>query len=496
MAQDISPIPEPVEELSIDTIKQRAVKGVIVLVGRGFILQVIAAVAQAILWGLLGPYDLGVFAIVQAAVGFLGYFSDIGLAAALVQQKEKPDEKELSTTFFVQEGLVIIAVIILFFLAPGLARSSNLGIQGQILMYALGLSFFLSSLKSIPSILLERQLEFVKFSIPIFIETVVYYVLLVFLAWKGYGITSFTYAVLARSIVGLVVIYVLKPWFPKFTFSFKALKHLLRFGLPYQLNSFIAVFKDQGIIILLGTILGPAAVGVLDTATRMVNLPLRFVMDSVTKVVFPAFSRMQDERQHLTSSVSRTLFFLTLLSFPMVAGFVIASPIIFAVIPNYTKWLIAVPTITILSINTFFAIVSTPLFNLFYAIKKIKITMYLMIMWATLTWILVPLLAAKTGVNGAALGYAIVGISSSVGIYIAHKYVTFSVWNSLGKPLLATIVMGIVLAVVRPFVPVTVVGLGLLIGAGVIAYVASIISLVGATLLQDVKKSFKIIFSK
>lgn len=494
MAND--PIPEPDQEINIEIVKKRAVQGVLVLTGRGFILNAISFIAQGMLWAFLGQFELGVFAIVSATVSFLGYFSDIGLAAALVQKKENPSDKDLKTTFLVQQILVMLAVIALFVLAPTLASQNNLSNDGRILMYALAISFFLSSLKSIPSILLERELEFVKFSIPTIIETLFYNVVLVFLAWKGFGIRSFTYAVIIRSLVGVVTMYILKPWRPGFAFSLDSLKHLLKFGIPYQINSFIAVFKDQGIIILLGRTLGPTGVGILDTSQRMVNIPLRFVMDNVTKVAFPTFSRMQEEREHLIRAVTRAIFFVSFLTFPVIAGFVIASPVLFSVIPNYNKWLVAVPVITVLAINAFFATVSTPLFNMLYAIKKVKVTLYLMAMWAVLTWLLIPYLSTQMGVQGAALGYALVGSSSIIGIHIAHKYVPFSYWNSFGQPLLATLIMIAVLLVVRPFVPVTFAGLGMLVGAGAIAYGASTLTLVGAALVEDVKKSIKVIFSK
>lgn len=484
------------EVLSIETVKKRAVRGVLVLTGRGFILQIISFVAQALLWAYLEPTILGVFAIVSAMVAFLGYFSDIGLAAALVQKKEKPTDTDLRTTFLVQQGLVSIALVVLIALAPMLTKQYNLSAEGQVLMYALAISFFLSSLKSIPSILLERELEFVKFSIPTIIETVVYNIILVFLVIKGFGIASFTYAVLARGLIGVAVIYLLRPWNIGFALSFASLKQLLRFGVPYQVNSFIAVFKDQGIVILLGNTIGTTGVGLLDTSQRMVNLPLRFVMDNVTKVAFPALSRMQDEQDHLIRSVTRMIFFVSLLIFPTVVGFVVVSPVLFNVISQYQKWLVAVPIISVLAINTLFASVSTPLFNMLYAIKKVKVTLYLMVMWAVLTWALIPYLSITHGVMGAAIGYALVGASSVIPIYIAHKYVPFSFWHSFGKPFLATIVMIIVLLVVRPFVQVSVSGLGILIGSGVISYTAAILALVGAGLISDAKRSFKEILAR
>lgn len=483
-------------ELSIDVIKKRAIRGVVILTGRGFILNAISAISLSLLWAFMGQYELGVFAIVSATISFLGYFSDIGLGAALIQKKSEPTETDLKTTFTIQMLLVTLAVTLMFIFTPQLASRSNLSSEGITLMYAFGISFFISSFRGIPTILLERKLEFVKYSIPSVLDTLVYNVVLVYLAWRGFGITSFTYAVILRSIVGVVSVYILQPWKPGFAFSFSSIKSLFKFGIPYQLNSFISVIKDQGITIFLAGIIQPAGVGLLDTSQRMINLPFRFFMDQVSKVTFPAFSRMQDDKDHLVTSVNRTIFFVSLTTFPVIAGFVLSSPFIFSVIPQYQKWQPAITILPLLAVNAFFATVSNPLYNLLYAVGKVRQTMYLMIMWAALTWLLVPPLALRFGVEGAALALALVGTSSVVAIGVARKYVRFSIWNSFGKPLLASGVMILVLLLVRPFVPVTVAGLVTYIIVGVAAYAGAVLTLVGMSLFEDAKTFFTSIRSK
>src|SRR3989338_5400615 len=91
---------DPTAEISVETVKKRSVAGVMVLTGRTFILQIIGLVAQLFLFAYLGRYEFGVFAIVSAIINFLVYFSDIGLAAALIQKKETPTSTDLRTTFF------------------------------------------------------------------------------------------------------------------------------------------------------------------------------------------------------------------------------------------------------------------------------------------------------------------------------------------------------------------------------------------------------------
>jgi hypothetical protein len=55
-------------------------------------------------------------------------------------------------------------------------------------------------------------------------------------------------------------------------------------------------------------------------------------------------------------------------------------------------------------------------------------------MWTILTWAFVPILAIKFSVIGAAVGYSLVGASSVIAIFIAKKYVNFSITDSMIKP--------------------------------------------------------------
>jgi PST family polysaccharide transporter len=483
-------------EISLETVKKRSVRGVVVLTGRTFLLQIISLVAQLFLFAFLGKYEFGIFAIVSAIINFLVYFSDIGLAAALIQKKEKPTETDLKTTFLVQQILVISIIAVVFLLSPFFTQKFALDHDGQMLLYALAASLLFSSLKGIPSVLLERKLDFIKLAFPQILEQVVYNVILVYLAMKGFGLKSFTVAVLARGIVGLVTIYILQPWKPGIAFSRNTLSGLFKFGIPYQVNTFLATFKDDGMTLVLGSILGPVGVGILSFAQKIARFPLTFFMDTVTRVTFPAFSRMQDSKMDLERSVTRSIFFICFLVFPSLAGISILAPILIQVIPRYNQWVPALIPIVFVSINFVFAAATTQLTNLLNAIGKIKITFYLMIMWTILTWAFIPVLAIKFGVVGASIGYLLVGASSVVAIYIAKKYVNFSITDSMIKPLLGSIVMGAVLIVMRRFLPVTLISLEELVIIGVVTYFVSMVTMVGVGLIEDAKRSFKTIFAK
>lgn len=484
------------EEIGIETIKERSVRGIVVLTGRTFILQIVGLVAQLFLFAYLGGYEFGVFAIVSAIINFLVYFSDIGLAAALIQKKDKPTDLDLKTTFTVQQILVLSLISIVLLLTPFFVQKYSLTFDGKMLLYALSASLVLSSFKSIPSVLLERKLEFVKLVFPQILEQIIYNVVLVVMAMKGFGLASFSVAVLIRGIVGLVSIYYLQPWKPGIAFSLETLKGLFKFGIPYQVNTFLATLKDDGMTIVLGGIIGPVGIGILSFAQKIARLPLTFFMDTVTRVTFPAFSRLQDHKSDLERSVTRSIFFICLLVFPSLMGIIMLTPILVRVVPRYEQWIPALVPIIFISINFAFAGATTQLTNLLNAIGKIKITFYLMIMWTVLSWLFIPILSFKYGVIGASVGYSLVGLSSLIAIFISKKYVNFSIGDSMVKPLIGTLVMGAVLYLVRGFLDVSVNSMLILGLVGVLVYGSSMISMMGVSLIEDAKKSFKTIFNR
>src|ERR1041385_7554237 len=162
------------EELDIATVTKRSIHGVFALVSRTFFIQIISLAVVTALYALLKESEIGVFFVVSASIAFLSYFSDIGLAAALIQKKEALTEQDLRTTFTIQQILVITVVIIALFLSGFVGHLYKLNTSGVYLFQALEISFFLSSLKTIPSIILERNLRFDKLVIPQIIETIVF----------------------------------------------------------------------------------------------------------------------------------------------------------------------------------------------------------------------------------------------------------------------------------------------------------------------------------
>lgn len=462
-------------DLNIGEIKRRSVVGVVALTARTFVLQVVAFGATFLLTLFLSPETFGVFYVVSAIIAFLGYFSDVGLAAALVQKKDDVSREDLTTTFIIQQSLVISAVGILLVFSERIASFYRLDSAGVMLLRALAVSFFLSSLKTIPSVLLERKLAFDRLVIPHIIETIGFYGVAVYLAWRGFGVSSFTWAVLLRGITGLIAIYLIEPWIPGRSFSIESARRLMRFGLPFQMNSFLALLKDDLMTVFLGKVLPISHVGYIGWAKKWAEVPLRLIMDSIIRVTFPTYSRLQHDATLLTKAIEKTLFGLAGAIFPISVGLLFFMSPFVSIIPKYGKWEPALVSFYLFVFSSAAAALSTPLMNALNAMGNIRTTLAFMVGWTVSTWILVVVLIRFFGFNGVALALLIVSMSIVVVVRVAKKMVRFSFVEQIKGPFIASLVQALFYALILPTVPRALPWLFVAGVAGVILYGAVLV---------------------
>ena len=475
------------EEIDIQSVTKRSIRGVFALVSRTFAIQVIGLIANLLLTIFLSPSVFGVFFVVSAAIAFLSYFSDIGLAGALIQKKEPITEEELKTTFTIQQILVVTVVVIALLMSGLIKNFYHLNSDGLFLFQALVVSFFLSSLKTIPSILLERELRFEKLVIPQIVENLFFSVVAVVLAAKGFGVASFTFAVLSRGISGVIAIYIISPWRIGFSFQKNAAKKLLSFGIPFQTNSFLALIKDDLLIAYLGKVLPLAQVGYIGFAQKWAFVPLRLIMDNVIRITFPSFSRLQGDKNILRKAVEKSIFAACFLIFPSLMGLVVLSPYFVHIIPKYLKWEPAILSLAFFALNAALSSVSTPLTNALNAIGKIKITLYLMVFWTVATWVVTPLAIVIFGFNGVSYASALIALSVILVVAIVKRYIEFSVFRVLVNPFLATVLMGAIIYFISPLVVRNILSLILMIILGAVVYFCTMFVLAKNEILSDIK---------
>jgi PST family polysaccharide transporter len=428
-------------------LKKKAIRGIFTLTFRRLLLKIIDTVGIISLARLLSQDTFGTFGIISFVVfTFLSFFSDVGLGAALIQKKEVTDD-DLKTTFTVQQILVTTLLLIAWITSPFIASFYHLGLQGTWLIRILSVSLFVTSFKTVPSIMLERELRFELLVIPEIVETVTYNGIAVWMAYHNYGVWSLVVAVVVRTVLGAIVLNLIKKWPFGWKLNRQSIHELLHFGVPYQLNSVLALIKDNITPTVIAYWYGPAAVGFVNIAQNISSRPME-ISTIVSRITFPTYSRIQNDKEMLKRWIEKSIHLMSVLYFPAIIGLIVtARPILtFLYADKSDKWLPAFTTLMWFLLAAVPVVITTTYTNALYAIGKPKVVLALMFLYTAMTWGIGLPLIRYVGYQGIAVTVALITYTTfPLVVRELNKVVKVRTFAMIWRPLAASILMGTVI---------------------------------------------------
>lgn len=309
--------------------------------GLGFIIGIVLA-------RLLSPDDFGLIAIMMVFINLSLAIIEGGLNTALVQSKEA-DDKDYSTVFYISASLAAIMVVVIFFSAPFIAsyyKSSSLILPLRV--YAL--SLFFGAFNSIQLAKVQREMLFkqqLKCSV---IATGLSGVLGVVLAYMGSGLWALVAYYFAQTVLYCISLSTVVRWLPRSRFSAASAKRLYGFGIRMLATSLLtSLYNDLRVLIIWKKFttedLGFYSRGQQFTTVISVNME-----SALQTVMFPVYSRSQDDPERLRAMMRRALSVSTTLMFPLMLGMsAVAEPMVRLLLTE--KWLPCVIFIKILCIG-------------------------------------------------------------------------------------------------------------------------------------------------
>ncbi|HET7544659.1 MAG TPA: oligosaccharide flippase family protein [Polyangiaceae bacterium] len=396
-----STIPEPAEPaakaalpdtadagMDRETLHRRAKLGVVLLAGRTVIQQLIVLVGNVYLARLLGPLEFGAFWIVQFALSFFTLFGDAGFGGALIQKRESATNEELSSVFWAQMLMGVSVVLLVFACAPWAIRIwPALPPGASWMLRALSLSLLLTSMRVIPTILMERELFFGRLSVVDLMLTLSFYGCAVWLARAGHGSNALVAAVLLQGAVGLITAFALRPWLPGFHFSLRLLRPILKFGVAFQAKNIIGFVNGAVMPLYAGRALGPYPLGIVTWSQNTAFFPLKLV-EILGRVNFPLLSRLQHDERALARTLEKTIQICGVVTLLFVALFLGLGPTLVRIIYG-EKWVPALPTFYVFTVAISIGFVSPIVNGALDAVGKPKVMMRLGMFWTALNWIAV-----------------------------------------------------------------------------------------------------------
>ena len=321
--------------MSDQTLKQKTTKGLFWSSVERFSNQGVQFVFSIILARLLSPSDYGIIAMVTIFFAVAQSFVDSGFSNALVRKTDRVEE-DLSTCFYFNIGVGIIAYIVLFLIAPLVANFYNQPILSPIIRIT-GLGVILNSLCVVQQALFTIKIDFKSQAKITLSATVISGIVGILLAYQGYGIWALVWQGVASSIVRMGLLWLMSKWRPRTGFSKSSFNYLFGYGSKLLVSGLLDTIYNNIYPIVIGKFYNPAQLGNYSRALGWAQLPSANITSILQRVTFPVLSAIQDDTLRLQNSYRRLLKLSAFIVFPLMMGLAaIASPLIRVILT--AKW--------------------------------------------------------------------------------------------------------------------------------------------------------------
>jgi O-antigen/teichoic acid export membrane protein len=328
------------------SIRSRVLHGLAWKAGGQLAMQSSRVVVAVVLARLLAPHDFGVAGMVLVFTSFVLVFSDVALGAALVQ-RPMLTERDCSTAFWASVGLGT------FFTAAGIAASGAVAAfygepQVRALAAALSVGFLVNALGATQESLLIRDMRFRSLELRTMAAVGVGAVVGIGAALAGWGAWAIVGQQLALVATSTLLLWRFCSWRPRLRFSRASLRDLGGFSANVFGHRVLYYLHRNADNLLVGRFLGAAALGTYALAYNVMLLPFSRIAGPVQDVLFPAFSKLQDEPARIAELWMRATRVIGAVSVPALAGLVVVAPDFVRVVLG-PRWSGMVPVLQILA---------------------------------------------------------------------------------------------------------------------------------------------------
>jgi O-antigen/teichoic acid export membrane protein len=286
--------------------------------------QVAIFVVFVVLARQLGPEALGLGALAMVIPTILAVPVTQGLPEALVQRQELRRD-HLDSAFWLLSLGGVAGTALIWGLSGLVARAFGEP-QLEQLVCAASIIVVIQSLGSIPTAILKRELKFKILAVRTMVGTVIGGAIGIAMAIGGWGVWSIVAMQLSKTTVETVILYLGTAWRPSLSYSHASCRELFPFSKPIIAQSLWMYVNDELPKVVLGTVLGPAAVGMYAFARRPLELLTQSFLSPLTNIALPVIAHLQTEPKKIDRFFNAGVRLSAIASFPVFIGFAAIAP--------------------------------------------------------------------------------------------------------------------------------------------------------------------------
>ncbi|TKB05211.1 hypothetical protein E5672_03775 [Alteromonas portus] len=364
----------------------------------------------------LSPEQMGIGILLLAAVEFFAMFV-IALVDNSIIRLNKITTQQDGCIFW---GLLLVSLIISSLIYLGYLLYFN---DNRILLVGFlavcSLPFQISVRLHIVHMRLKRQ--FKKLAQRTIFGKILGMLAGIYLAVGGYGDFSIVVQTLVMAISSALMIFVLEPRRLPFDFDKKFIYEQLLVGVPSSIKAINVTLFMKGLVVLIETTLGTAAVGFYNFASRLVELPRTALTSALMGYANPVFSKRRNEGKSINTLFIDSTRFSILLIMPFFVGMSVMSESIIELLFS-DKWapssLLLQGIAAVTSLNLFFLFLPSTL----VALGKTKLGLKGQIFSSAIGLLFTALTVYEYGLIAIIFGLIVRTISSNiVNFYVLKK---------------------------------------------------------------------------
>lgn len=403
-------------------LKQSVMSGLAWAFAERLCAQGVSFIVSIVLARILLPEEYGIIAVVTIFITIANVFVSNGFGEALVQKKDS-DEIDFSTVFFCSLLFSAILYSVLFICASFIADFYSTP-QLKIVIRVLALKIPISAVSTIQHAYVSKKMIFKKFFFSTLGGTVFSGILGVIMAIAGCGVWALVAQYLSNTLIDTIVLFITVPWRPKLIFSSSSAKKLIGYSWKITAASLINTLFNELRGIVIGKVYSPADLAYYNRGNQFPSLVITNINASISKVVFPALTKVADNRERLKAVSRRGMKITAFVIFPLMIGLMVEAETVVKLLLT-EKWIECVPFLQCHCLYYMCQPIQTANWEIIKASGRSDLCLKLEIIKKPLG-VIVILATMKYGVMAIAIGNAVfAGVSMIINIIPNKKLVGY-----------------------------------------------------------------------
>lgn len=309
--------------------------------------SIVSFVIFIVLSRLLTPDDIGLVAFALIVVELGKIIVNAAFPQAIVRHPDW-EQTYASTCFYLNLFLAVVVTLLVFFIGSPLV-AAYYDPRAQVLLEVLSIIFFLEGIKAVHEGKLKREFNFRTIAIRTVLGSLIGGAVGIWMALEGWGVWALVWQQLINQIIITLVTFVSARWLPSLSFSWINAQELIGFSTPLLFAQVISNFSSKVYEVLVGLLIGPAALGFFRVGGRALFILQDIVAKPFEQTLLPALARMDDLAQKGNGTL-RTIRMSAYFTFPIFFGAAAIGPE-FIVFAFTDKWELSGQIMTILAIG-------------------------------------------------------------------------------------------------------------------------------------------------